>query len=724
METLIKIAQVCIPFTKHDYFDYQIPANINLSAGMRVSIPFKQGTKIGVVIDIITAKAQRKLKFIDQALDISSILTFEILQLCKWISLYYQFPLSEVIPLALPKYYRQGMTTQLPTESYYARVDNTNIPIPTRAHTLHALINWMQPATQYSLAQILSAGFKPTALKKLIAMQLVTKIELPLIPSKEFLPIEQALELQTEQSSVVSTINTSLNAYRCFLLYGITGSGKTEVYLQIMAPLLQANKQVLVLVPEIGLTPQLLMRFKQRLHVNMVVIHSNLTDKERHIAFQWAQQAKVQLVIGTRSAIFTPLPKLALIIIDEEHDSSFKQMDGVHYSARDSAIVRAQQANIPIILGSATPCLESLHNCHNGKYHLLNLTQRALTKTPVHYQLIDMRQQILQEGFAEQTLATIDTHLKANNQVLIFINRRGFSPVFMCHNCGWIADCHACDAHLTLHQIHNKLMCHHCGLTIPIYVRCKSCANTKLIPIGLGTQRVHDFLAKKFTNTAIMRLDRDTLQHKHAWDYALTQIQNGATQLIIGTQLLAKGHHFPRLTLVVILDADNGLYNNDFRALEHLGQLITQVAGRAGRAAYPGQVLLQTHAPDHPMLKCLLQQGYTQFAQELLAMRKLATLPPYTFIALLRTTAKHMETLLNFFSAIKNHPKLQQVKIYGPAPAPLARKAHQHRMQLLLQASSRSKLNQILIQLRTSIHEQKLDKKIKWSIDVDPIDLN
>lgn len=727
MATLI--AQISIPHTHHDFFDYQIDAIIPC-IGARVWVPFRNKTRLGVVIAINEIeKATHKLKSILSIIDNEPLLPETSLRLCRWISHYYQSPLSEVIPLMLPKKYRVGDPALLPTYDAYQlaiATDKAHQQLTSRAQRQHQLIDFIAEKNTTLVAKktILRAGFTQAQLDALLSASLLTKQTIIYKPECAIKNQDTALPLNQEQSIAFQTISAHLNTYQCFLLHGVTGSGKTEVYLQVIAEVLAQNKQVLILVPEIGLTPQLLARFSARFYNEpMVVLHSNLNDNERQIAWQLAHADEVKLVIGTRSAIFTPMPTLGLIVIDEEHDASLKQMDGVRYSARDTALMRAHQANIPILLGSATPSLESLYNCQHNKYQLLTLHQKALNSAPLHYQILDIRNQSLQHGLAQPTLTLINEHLQQENQVLIFINRRGFAPVLLCHQCGWMADCHACDSHLTLHRDIHQLICHHCGLTRKLFTHCQSCKSDELIPVGIGTQRVYDFLSTQFPVTSILRIDRDEVRKKNALNDSLERINSGDAQLIIGTQMLAKGHHFPRLTLVVILDTDNGFYNQDFRALERLGQLLTQVAGRAGRAEFPGQVLIQTHLPHHPLLNLLIQQGYEPFAQSLLDTRKIAALPPFHFLAVIRAQHKYLPNILAFLHGIKTQLSTQDIHVLGPAPAPLARKAGQHRMQLLIKSASRKKLNHALTELRHRLIKNKLSHGVRWNIDVDPLDL-
>jgi len=668
-----------------------------------------------------------KTKSIARVIDDAPLMSGELLALCHWVSHYYQSPLSEVIPLALPKKYRNGDDCVLPTGLYFrlavAPQDALHL-MTRRAPRQRALVDFIaQEPSPLSKSQLLAAGFNRGLLDALVARKVLDvqcQIEMPVLNTH----LDKPLLLNAEQAFARDTIYEHLDAYRCFLLQGVTGSGKTEVYLHVIAKVLAAGRQVLVLVPEIGLTPQLLARFRARFKEPMVVIHSKLSDTERQQAWLWAKEEGVKLVIGTRGAIFTPMPGLGLIIIDEEHDTSLKQMDGVRYSARDTALMRAHLRHIPIILGSATPSLESLYNCTSNKYTLLRLNEKALDSKPLHYQVLDIRNQTLVEGLANASIAAIKGHLEQGNQVLVFINRRGFAPVLLCHQCGWMADCKACDAHLTLHRHQNRLACHHCGLLQGIPTHCQQCQSRELVPVGTGTQRVYEHLQTVFPSTTILRIDRDEIRKKNALDESLARIDSGDAQLIIGTQMLAKGHHFPRLTLVVVLDADNGFYNQDFRALERLGQLLTQVAGRAGRAEIPGEVVIQTHLPQHPLLNKLIKEGYDAFADELLLLRRQVDFPPYYYLAAIRAESKALPQTLAFLHALKAQLLTHDVTVLGPAPAPLARKAGFHRFQLLVKSSSRKKLKVALTDMREWLTINVKMKGVRWNIDVDPMDLS
>lgn len=723
-----RVFQVSIPHTNHDYFDY-LAGNLHPVIGARVMVPFRKQTRLGVVVgDGKPENTNINLKLISDIIDTHALIAAPIMALCEWISRYYQSPLSEVIPLALPKKLRQGHPAVLPLSDYYQlhiSLEKARELIGNRSMKRLALLDFLaQHSAPVAKKILLESGFNKTQLEALVnaqAIHCVQQIDLPRYSERGD---SKPLRLNEEQTEAVQTINANLHAYHCFLLQGVTGSGKTEVYLQVIAEVLLLGRQVLVLVPEIGLTPQLLQRFAARFDVPMTVIHSNLNESERANAWLAAEKNLIKLVIGTRAAIFTPLPDLGLIVIDEEHDASLKQMDGVRYFARDCALMRAYQANIPIILGTATPSLESLHNCNLQKYTRLRLTQKAMKSAPLQYQVLDLRNHTLQEGLAMPALLKIREHLQNDNQVLVFINRRGFAPVLICHGCGFMADCRACDSHLTMHRQSRRLMCHHCGLVQAIPTICKKCQGRELIPVGTGTQRIFECLQNEFPDTGILRIDRDEVRKKDELNACLERIQNGDVQLIVGTQMLAKGHHFPKLTLVVVVDADNGFYNQDFRALEQLGQLLTQVAGRAGRAERPGQVLIQTHLPHHPLLNTLIQQGYDAFAGELLRGREETTLPPYSFLAMIRAQDRQNSKIISLLHIMKQFLQTFSIEVLGPAPAPLARKANQYRMQLLLKAASRKQLQSALTAMRHWITTNKQAMGVRWNIDVDPQDLS
>ncbi len=718
--------QVCIPHTARDYFDYLSDTAENLPAiGTRVMVPFRNQEKMGIVLGHNdTVINSNKLKTISRQIDEQAIISTEVLELCVWMGRYYQSPLSEVLALALPKNYRQGAVQELLMIKTYSPLPELK-PHKALGKKQQALLEFMQAYQQPCYSKTLRAeGYTKAQLDALLNAGLISETLHPRLDWPTLPNTSPAHTLHPEQAAAVAEISANLHHFKRFLLHGITGSGKTEVYLQVITQCIDAGKQVLVLVPEIGLTPQLISRFRTRFPYPLAVIHSQLNETERQQAWQLACEGLVPIVLGTRSALFTPMPRLGLIIIDEEHDLSFKQQEGVRYSARDSALKRAQNKNIPIIMGSATPSLESLYNCQQQKFTLLQLTHKAMTDQHLPINLIDLRSQNLAEGISSVSLQAMSEHLARGNQVLVFINRRGFAPVLLCHDCGWMADCKACDSHLTYHQSVERLMCHHCGHQERRPYVCLSCKSKNIISVGTGTQRVEAYLNQQFPEYNILRMDRDEVQKKEAWEQHLAKIDSGEIQIIVGTQMLAKGHHFPKLTLVLILDNDQGLSHHDFRALERMGQLLTQVSGRAGRAEHAGQVLIQTHQPDHPLLQLLLREGYEAFAQELLRNREAAGLPPHHHMALLRAQGKDLNQVKAFMQGAKNYLNHNQIQVLGPAPAPLARKAGMHRLQLLIKAPQRAPLHHALSNLRLWLTQSKINQGIRYNLDIDPMDLS
>ncbi len=531
--------------------------------------------------------------------------------------------------------------------------------------------------------------------------------------------------LNSSQMAAVALVAAELDRFQVFLLEGITGSGKTEVYLRLIEAVLARGRQALVLVPEIGLTPQLLARFRERLPGPLAVLHSGLGDRERLNAWLLARAGVARVVIGTRSAVFAPLRTPGLLIVDEEHDPSFKQQEGFRYHARDLAVIRGHQLGIPVMLGSATPALESLYNVQRGRYRILNLPERVGGGSEPVIEILDMRRQPLTEGLSRPLLERIRTHLARDEQVLLFLNRRGFAPVLFCHECGWLSQCQHCDARMTLHLRQRRLICHHCGDSRPVDVACPACGSVDLRALGHGTERLEAALRREFPDIGIARMDRDSTRRRGSLESLLADIHNGECRLLIGTQMLAKGHHFPEVTLVGIVDADQGLYGIDFRASERMAQLILQVAGRAGRADKPGTVIIQTHHPDHPLLRILVSQGYPAFAAAALMERQAAALPPFAHQALLRAEAATAEQATVFLHTARAlaEPIADGLELLGPAPAPMERRAGRYRAQLLLQAVHRQDLHHFLDLWTPRLWAQRNDHRVRWSLDVDPMEL-
>jgi len=528
--------------------------------------------------------------------------------------------------------------------------------------------------------------------------------------------------LNAEQQAALDALQASLGTFGVSLLDGVTGSGKTEVYLGLIDAVLARGEQALVLVPEIGLTPQLLARFRARFAVPIAVLHSGLSDRERLDAWLAAREGEACIVIGTRSAVFTPLARPGVIILDEEHDASFKQQEGFRYSARDVAVKRGQLEGIPVLLGSATPSLETLHNARQGRYAHHRLSERAGIAEPPQVAVLDVRAQPMNHGLSMALVNAVRRHLEADGQVLLFLNRRGYAPTLLCHECGWVATCRRCDAHMTLFAGQRRLRCHHCGAERPADPACPACGSEALRPLGAGTERLEEALQGLFPDTGIARIDRDTTRRKGAMQAMLDEVHAGRARILVGTQMLAKGHHFPEVTLVGLIDIDQGLFSADFRATERMAQLITQVAGRAGRAERPGQVLIQTHHPEHPLLQRLLAEGYAAFAQAALEERRQANLPPYSYLALLRAEAADPSLPLAFLQHARELAEglgARGVQL-GPIPAPMERRAGRVRAQLLLQAAQRGALHRLLAPWLLQLEGDKLGRKVRWSLDVDP----
>ncbi|MCF8805001.1 primosomal protein N', partial [Xanthomonas campestris pv. campestris] len=542
-------------------------------------------------------------------------------------------------------------------------------------------------------------------------------------------------QLNDEQQAATDAIRAG-SGFATYLLDGVTGSGKTEVYLQAIADCLAAGKQALVLVPEIGLTPQTLGRFRERLGVPVHALHSGLSDGERARVWAAAWRGEAKLIVGTRSAVFTPLPNAGLIVIDEEHDGSYKQQDGIRYHARDFALVRGKALDVPVILGSATPSLESLHNAYSGRYRHLRLSRRAGDARPPRVRVLDVRKRPLKDGLSPEVLAGIGATLARGEQVLVFKNRRGYAPVLLCHDCGWTAACQRCSTPLhqtpmTVHAGGRRLQCHHCGARQPAPLACPACASLALQPQGIGTERLEERLVEAFPEAPVVRIDRSTTQRRDALETQLARLGTDAG-ILVGTQILAKGHDLPRLTMVVVVGIDEGLFSADFRAAEKLAQQLIQVAGRAGRADRPGEVWLQTHHPEHPLLQTLVNGGYHAFADAELQQREAAGFPPFAHLALFRAEAKDVAAANQFLIAVRAlvgaqtpapSPAITPVECYGPMPAPMPRRAGFQRTQLLLSAAQRSALHRVLDAQMPAIHALPQARRVRWSLDVDPIDL-
>lgn len=702
---------------------------------MRLTVSFGRQQLCGLLIAIKNHSEYpiSKLKPALSLIDTTPLVTQSHFELLLWAANYYQAPLGDALFTALPTLLRQGVSAQLSGEIHF-RLSTEGKGLPEgalkRAKKQAQLLEALQSNPAINRTELSRLDISRATVKALLDKNLIEEFEqLPELPpaTNTELLSEQPLCLNDEQSAALKNINTE--QYSTYLLEGTTGSGKTEVYLQTIEKVLNAGKQALVLIPEIGLTPQTIGRFARRFNTPMAALHSGLSDKERLQGWLRAREGIARIIIGTRSAVFTPMKELGIIIIDEEHDLSFKQQEGFRYSARDFAAVRAQREKIPLLLGSATPALETLHNALEGRYQHLQLKQRAGNAKPPSLNAIDIRQQTLQNGFASDTLDAISDTLTRGNQALVFINRRGYAPTLLCHDCGWQALCPNCDARMTVHQRPFHLHCHHCDHQSSVPKHCTDCQSPHIQAMGQGTERSEDDLQQIFPSTQVLRIDRDTTRKKNAMADMLDIIHTGDPCILVGTQMLAKGHHFPDVTLVVIIDADGGMFSADFRGPERMGQLITQVAGRAGRASKPGRVIIQSHCVDHPLMETLLNYSYNHFAQMLLKERHIGHLPPYRYLAIIKAESKFANSANNFLQQARNwaeqlHPSGVRLNYLGPLPAIMERRNDRYRFQLHINAAQRGPLQQLLSQLAQQLEAHPDARKIRWAIDVDPQDMS
>jgi len=728
------LVQVAIPSPLFTLFDYQWTLSEAITPGIRVSVPFGRRQVVGVVVGEISASAvpSNKLRKVQRVHDANPLIPSELMSLLQWASRYYHHPVGEVLASALPVLLRKGAKAELQSiESYSLASDagdaESELVALKRAPLQRTLYEALLAAEGQLVTSDVLSSISPrwrTAIKPLIERGFAIRHE------SDDLPVNEAVEtgptLIDEQQIAVDSIGESLGTFKTWLLNGVTGSGKTEVYLRCIEAVRTKGLQTLVLVPEISLTPQLMRRFQQRLNGCLVSLHSGLNDTERMQNWLCAHLGHADVIVGTRSAVLTPLPKLGLVIIDEEHDGSLKQQDGFRYHARDLALMRARNIKCPVVLGSATPSFESLNNVSQGRFHELLLHRRAGNAVPPSISLVDIRRRSLVEGMSDRLINAIREAVDNGGQALVFINRRGFAPTLLCNDCGAAAQCLRCDAHMTVHARHSRLRCHHCGSERPLPEACESCASVNLDRVGYGTERIASALSEVFPDVEIARIDRDSTRRKGSLQAQLDKATSGEAKILVGTQMLAKGHHFPSLTLVGILDADRGLFGSDFRSLEHMAQLVVQVSGRAGRENRAGNVLIQTRNPDNPMLQTLVSEGYAKFSEIAMQDRKLAELPPFSFVALVRAESTDPNAPRSFLlevATLLEGASPEDLLILGPAPAPMERLGGRYRAQLLVQANRRSILNEALSRLTAGVAALPGIRKTRWSIDVDPVDL-
>ena len=694
-----------------------------LPQGTRVLVPFRNKTVVGIVweTDIAPDMDTARILSVQTAFVEEKLLPQSWRDLLSFTSRYYHYPTGQAVFAALPQGLKETRAVEMPQPPlFYAlnEAGRVQTPPPARFNKKAALWD-----------ALLSGGMTMAALKQVNAQAAkliedwaeqgwieTTEAAKPVLRPSEFV-------LNTDQQKASDEIQTAFGSFQPFLLYGITGSGKTEVYFDAMAKVLAQGRQVLFLLPEINLTPQLLKRVENRFaDVPTAVLHSQMAAGRRTQDYLRAMLGQAKLVIGTRLAVFTPLPDVGLIVVDEEHDGSFKQDNELRYHARDLAVWRAKQSGCPVVLGSATPSLESWHKAQSGAYRLLQLTERAHTAAQLpQVEILNVGRLKLDNGFSPQALQLLKQNFEAGGMSLVYLNRRGFAPALFCGDCGHTFGCPNCSAKMVLHQHARQLRCHHCDHREPIPFKCPDCGNQDLTAVGHGTQRVEETLRAFLPKAVVVRVDRDSTAHKNDWADLYRRIADNEIDILVGTQMLAKGHDFARLNLVIVLNADGSLYSADFRAPERLFAELMQVSGRAGRADKPGKVLIQTQLPEHPVFAAVKAQDYAVFAENELSERQMFAMPPFGFQTAVRADAPRVADAMEFLNAAKETlaPLLSaSVSQFGAAPMLMVRLAERERAQIFLESTSRQDLHRA-VSLWVQVLQQNRDGKIRWSVDVD-----
>ena len=722
------ILQVVFDTPLRRCFDYLPAAGERIPApGERVRVPLGRRRAIGLVAAHATESSlpRARLKSVVDAIDTMPVWDDVTFNLLLWAADYYHHPLGDVLFGAMPKMLRQGAAAVRETIVWrLGDAGRAAIAAGARLGSRQQALITLLGTEGASTAAIAEAGHQ-AVVRDFAKRGWLESEARPEAPPPAGLGRPGPV-LTADQGAAVTRIGASLGKFEAFLLHGVTGSGKTEVYLRLIERVLEAGRGALVLVPEIALTPQLVARFRARLSAPVVALHSSLADGARLEAWRAAASGRAPVVIGTRSAVATSMPALGLVVVDEEHDASYKQQEGFRYSGRDLAIVRAQRAGVPVVLGSATPSLETFANATTGRYVKVSLPERTGRAGKPRVAVVDLRVNAARDGLSPPALAAIGRHLDAKGQVLVFLNRRGYAPTMFCSGCGWLAPCKSCDARLTVHLSRALLACHHCGAEEPLPFACPRCGN-ELAPVGEGTERVETTLKQLFPAATLVRIDRDVIRRRGDLEEALAAVNDGRARILLGTQMLTKGHDFPDVTLVIVLAADQGLFGADFRASERLAQQIVQVAGRAGRGDRPGEVLIQTSYPEHPLLKCLIREGYEGFASLALEERRAARWPPYSHLALLRADSPARTETFEFLHAAEAaapDSRGGRIRLLGPAPAAMARRAGRHRAQLLVESPVRGALQAFLAEWVVELAKLNAPRSLRWSLDVDPAEVD
>ena len=714
------ILQVALDTPLHRLFDYRLPDTFGaVPPGSLIEVPFGRTRQIGVVLgqQADSTVQTDKLRDVIRVLDDRPALSPDILRLAQFCADYYHYPLGAILLATLPPRLKNATPFVAETPWLIVTEAGRTAEPPARAKAQRALLDAVRAAPQSRDALREHKQGRHAAV--LVATGWAEWARLP-PPAAEPPPTAVAPPATTEQQAALDALLPALGQFAVHLVHGVTGSGKTEVYLRLIDAILTARRQALVLIPEIALTPQLEQHFRNRFPGRRIVtLHSGLSETAR--AENWLAAPECDVLLGTRLSVFAPLPRLGLIVVDEEHDGSFKQQDGLRYSARDVAIARGKQGKVPVVLGSATPALESYAQALSGRYRLIELKQRAISQAQLPaIELVDLKHIPVDNGLTRPVLQALSETLARGEQSLVFLNRRGYAPALYCPSCAWVSPCPRCSARLVLHRTSHRLKCHHCGFETRIPPECPSCGNPDLKALGQGTQRLEETLTALLPTARIRRIDRDTMRPR-AWAELGEAVHGGAVDILVGTQMLAKGHDFPNMTLALILDTDGALYSPDFRATERLFAQLMQVAGRSGRADKPGRVLIQTTFPDHPLFRYLQRHDYPGYARELLAERKQLDLPPFTRQVLVRAEATTMDAALAFLQrAAALAPEHPQVSVFGATPAPMARVANLERAQLLIQSASRLALQTFVREWRPQLDTIK-PRIARWSLDVDPL---
>ena len=729
------LVEVLVPVPLMEKFSYLPPKNNTspLKQGARVLIPFGRRTLVGVIWGLTKkdSRDKRKYKHIKEVLDEKPLLDASSINLAEWSSRYYHYPLGEIISYFFPPSIRKGKEAKF-RESKYLELTSKGSFLQAedlvRAPSQQKLVTLLKEKKEITLKSALAFGISSTTVNSLIERGFINRFSRELSPYKklENKRIVSPKKLNPEQNKAVNAINNAKGTNINFLLDGITGSGKTEVYLQAIQEVINQGKQALILIPEIGLAPQAEERFREYFGDRVMSFHSAKNDREKVDAWLGASKGLVDIIIGTRSSVFLPMKNLGIIIVDEEHDLSFKQMDKFRYSARDMALYRAKLQKVPVVLASATPSLETLKNAEEDKYEILKLNKRATGASLPTFQAVDLRGQELNEGLSKELLDATHLELSKGNQVLIFLNRRGYAPSMICKVCGWISNCERCDALMTVHKNPFKLQCHHCEAQKPYPNKCQSCGSNDFLTYGFGTERIEEFLQNHFPEAVTLRIDSDSTRRKDTLSEYFSEIRKGKPMILLGTQLLAKGHHFPDVTLVGIIDADSGLFSADFRGSERVAQLMTQVSGRAGRDKKPGRVILQSYCPDHPQIEEIVTGSYDRFAKKLLEERKSSKIPPFSFQAKIFAESPKSLVSRDFILNILNRTKVEEkvrknVRIVGPLPSIMEKKSGVYRWELSIFSESRSGLHKFLDIMQSRLYDPKASKQVRWAIDVDPL---